>query len=45
MAGHALASIAVVCAREGRRWGYEQIVDLLVKLYKFPQFSISRWAD
>jgi hypothetical protein len=42
VAGHVLASIAVVCAQQGRRWGYDAILDLLLKLYKFPQFSISR---
>eukprot|EP00887_Chlorella_sp_A99_P002072 scaffold21.g2072.t1 len=42
VAAHSLASLALVCAAEGRRWGYDLVVDLLLKLYKFPQFSISR---
>ena len=42
VAGHTLANIGVVCASCNRRWGYDQVVDLLLKLYKFPQFSISR---
>ena len=73
VAGHSLGSIAVVCAVNNRRWGYDQVtrspcwmsiagrlrrclgrtppacrpallqvVDLLLKLYKFPQFSITR---
>ena len=42
VAGHTLANIGIVCALSNRRWGYDQVVDLLLKLYKFPQFSISR---
>lgn len=42
VAAHVLGSIAVVCAQGGVRWGYVTILDLLLKLYKFPQFSISR---
>ena len=41
VAAHALASVALVCSTEGRRWGYDLVVDLLLKLYKFPQF---RWG-
>jgi len=41
MAAHVLAAIAATCAVGGNAWGFSQIVDLLVKLYKFPQFSIS----
>ncbi|KAL4857248.1 Phosphatidylinositol 4-kinase alpha 1 [Chlorella vulgaris] len=42
VAAHSLASMAVCCAVNGRRWGYDTVVDLLIKLYKVPNFSISR---
>ncbi|KAL4452207.1 hypothetical protein ABPG75_007869 [Micractinium tetrahymenae] len=42
VAAHTLASMAICCAVHDRRWGYDQVVDLLIKLYKFPNFSISR---
>jgi len=41
VAAHVLASIAGVCASSGNSWGFTQVVDILIKLYKFPQFSIS----
>lgn len=41
VAAHVLASMAASCAQGGNQWGYRLVVDLLIKLYKFPQFSIS----
>lgn len=41
MAAHVLGAIAATCAVRGNMWGFSQVVDMLVKLYKFPQFSIS----
>ena len=41
VAAHVLASMAVTSASSNCMWGYTQVTDLLVKLYKFPQFSIS----
>lgn len=41
VAAHVLASMAVTSAASNTMWGYTQVVDLLIKLYKFPQFSIS----
>jgi phosphatidylinositol 4-kinase len=41
VAAHVLASMASACAASDNSWGYTQVVDLLIKLYKFPQFSIS----
>lgn len=41
VAAQVLASMASACAASDNSWGYTQVVDLLIKLYKFPQFSIS----
>lgn len=41
VAAHTLASMAASCAQGGNQWGYRLVVDLLIKLYKYPQFSIS----
>lgn len=41
VAAHVLASMAATCAVDNSSWGYTQVVDVLIKLYKFPQFAIS----
>jgi phosphatidylinositol 4-kinase A len=41
VAGHVLAHVAAACAAGNNRWGYNHAVDILLKMHKFPQFSIA----
>jgi hypothetical protein len=42
VAAHVLGEVGAVCALHGDKWGYHHAVDALFKLYKFPQYSVTR---
>jgi hypothetical protein len=41
LAAHVLAGVAAVFSMNDHRQGYTRVVDMLVKLYKYPQLEIS----
>ena len=38
---HVLGSIGIVCAKNANFWGFSTVLEIFIKLYKFPEHKIS----